>query len=84
MVGSRHSDNAVPVPGLSRVSVTRVGRSGDRDTAGGGGAVRGRVTPPLVLPRSISGPSHISCVEMTAINYRRGWGGGARPGRPVL
>ena len=81
MVGSRHSDNAVPVPGLSRVSVTRVGHSGDRDTAGGG---RGRVTPPLVLPRSISGPSHISCVEMTAINYRRGWGGGARPGRRVL
>ena len=37
MVGSRHSDNAVPVPGLSRVSVTRVGHSGDRDTAGGGG-----------------------------------------------
>ena len=48
------------------------------------GAGRGRVTPPLVLPRSISGPSHISCVEMTAINYRRGWGGGARPGRRVL
>ena len=50
----------------------------------GAGAGRGRVTPPLVLPRSISGPSHISCVEMTAINYRRGWGGGARPGRRVL
>ena len=75
MVGSRHSDNAVPVPGLSRVSVTRVGHSGRG---------RGRVTPPLVLPRSISGPSHISCVEMTAINYRRGWGGGALPGRRVL
>ena len=37
MVGSRHSDNAVPVPGLSRVSVTRVGHSGDRDTGRGRG-----------------------------------------------
>ena len=35
-MGSRHSDNAVPVPGLSRVSVTRVGRSGETRQAGAG------------------------------------------------